>query len=329
MSVSALHTANERQATPAWAMASLVIVIAFLASVSLPLATYTSALALFGLAHVAFEMRYVGWRFGDRLRGPIFAAMAMTIAIAVAGRALSTLGFIPRAPGTAIELAAGAILAIIPVLAMRRRRLAGLSVALPFALGAVIAPIETLLVLAVLHNLTPLAFLADIVEPSRRWRALAIGFSLLVIAPLFIASGVPGDLMERFSLVAPEASLFAAGRLDDNIGAFVPEFLDTHPLVIDMFAAAVFAQCMHYLATIWLLPRIMRERTQTTQPRTRAGLVYGASVVAASLALVSLYSIDYGAARKIYALIALVHAWLEIPVLILALDRSASGSIKT
>jgi hypothetical protein len=32
---------------------------------------------------------------------------------------------------------------------------------------------------------------------------------------------------------------------------------------------------------------------------------------------------DYALARRIYALAALVHAWIEIPILLLALDRRA------
>jgi hypothetical protein len=40
------------------------------------------------------------------------------------------------------------------------------------------------------------------------------------------------------------------------------------------------------------------------------------------LALVVGFSIDYSVARKLYALAALVHGWIEIPILVLALDRA-------
>jgi hypothetical protein len=44
-------------------------------------------------------------------------------------------------------------------------------------------------------------------------------------------------------------------------------------------------------------------------------------MAALALALVVGFSIDYGVARKLYALAALVHGWIEIPILVLALDR--------
>ncbi len=320
MSISASQIPSDRRDISAFAGVAALVAFAFCAAVAVPLATYTTSLALFGLAHVAYEMRYVAWRFAPRLRGAVLPAVAIAIFIAILARGLAIYGFIPRVTGTAIELAAGAILAVIPVLAMKRHRLAGLCIALPFAAGAVFAPIETLLLLAVLHNLSPLAFIADVMEPPRRRRALALGFLVMVALPLLIASGLPGDVMEDIGLLSPEATLFRAGRLDDNIGAYIPESFDTHPRVIDMFSAAVFAQCMHYIATIWLLPKIMREApAQAYRPPSR--YLFATLVAAASLALVGFYAFDYGAARKIYALIALVHAWLEIPVLILALDR--------
>jgi len=328
MSISAAPKSYDRPDTLAFAAIAALVAFAFCAAIALPLATYTTSLAVFGLAHVAYEMRYVAWRFGPRLRGAVLPSIATAIIIAVIARGLALYGVIPRVTGTAIELAAGAILAFIPVLAMQRHRVAGLCIALPFALGAVFAPIETLLLLAVLHNLTPLAFIADVMEPPYRRRALAFGFFILVALPLLIASGLPGDMLERLGFLAPEASFFRAGRLDDNIGAYIPESLDGHARALDMFSAAVFAQCMHYIATIWLLPRIMRETSaRVSQRNTR--LLFAVLVAVASLALLSFYTFDYGAARKIYALIALVHAWLEIPVLILALERKQSHRVST
>jgi hypothetical protein len=50
---------------------SLAVAAIFLAAVALPLATYTAALAMFGLAHVGSELRYVDYRFGSRLPGGV------------------------------------------------------------------------------------------------------------------------------------------------------------------------------------------------------------------------------------------------------------------
>ena len=44
------------------AAAVLALTAVFLSAVALPLATYTTAVALFGLAHVGSELRYVDYR---------------------------------------------------------------------------------------------------------------------------------------------------------------------------------------------------------------------------------------------------------------------------
>ena len=48
----------------------------------------------------------------------------------------------------------------------------------------------------------------------------------------------------------------------------------------------------------------------------------------AALALAAGFSFDFGAARKFYALAALVHGWIEIPILVLALDRSGLRTVR-
>ena len=308
-----------------------VAAIAFALSVALPLATYTTTLACFGLAHVAYELRYVAWRFAARLQGRFLLAISLLIAVAVVSRGLALTGLIPRLAGTALELACAAALAALPALCMRRHRLLALAIALPFAAGAVLAPFEALLLLAVLHNLTPLALLADVLKPPQRAPVMAIAAIFFLGLPLLIASGWPGHFAEILGLSAAEATLFRAGALDDNIGAFIPEQLDNHPRVVDFFAAAVFAQCMHYLAVIWLLPRIMRRdraQKESAAPARRLAVTFALAVAAASIILIAAYAVDYGLARKLYALIALVHAWLEIPVLVMALDMDRPGHEK-
>jgi hypothetical protein len=48
----------------------------------------------------------------------------------------------------------------------------------------------------------------------------------------------------------------------------------------------------------------------------------------AAVALAVGFSFDYGAARKFYALAALMHGWIEIPILVLALDRSRLRTVR-
>jgi len=90
---------------PMTAAAGAVFLFAiFLAAVALPLATYTTALAMFGLAHVGSELRYVDHRFGARLRGGLMLWLGSGLAGTVAVRLLGMAGFMPYGAGIVLEL---------------------------------------------------------------------------------------------------------------------------------------------------------------------------------------------------------------------------------
>src|SRR5437660_10670865 len=62
------------------------LAVTFTSAVALPLATYTTALAVFGLAHVGSELRYVDYRFGSRLRGSFGLWLGLPLAMAFVAR---------------------------------------------------------------------------------------------------------------------------------------------------------------------------------------------------------------------------------------------------
>jgi hypothetical protein len=72
---------------------------------------------------------------------------------------------------------------------------------------------------------------------------------------------------------------------------------------------------------ILLLPRLIepgRARPLAHWPSARRFALY---LAAAALMLATGFVVDFKVARQFYALAALVHAWVEIPILLLALDR--------
>jgi hypothetical protein len=74
---------------------------------------------------------------------------------------------------------------------------------------------------------------------------------------------------------------------------------------------------------IVLLPRLSQGMpARTVLPWPGRGLRTAITVVAVGFALV--FVADYGLARQLYGLAALVHSWLEIPVLLLALGGLAA-----
>jgi hypothetical protein len=306
-----------------------LLVALFLCAVALPLATYTTTIALFGLAHVGSELRYIDYRFGPRLRGGLGVWLIAPLAIAVAARVASIAGWLAPTVTVTAELGAGALMMVAFVACMSRHRLVGAAVSAALVVGAVLAPFTTLLCLAIGHNFTPLAFLADALPRGVRRRAMLLLLIPFVALPLLIATGLPYRALAAAGLVAPDATLFAGGSLDDNVGAYVPiRFLDA-PWALHAFSAAVFAQCMHYVSVILILPRLIDDAdvpARAIAPWPRAGR-FALYLAAATLALAVAFTVDFAAARKIYALAALVHSWLELPILLLALDRPAMAAV--
>lgn len=305
-------------------MAGLILAAIFLSSVALPLATFTTALALFGLAHVGSELRYVSYRFAGRLYGGLAAWILAPLCAAVLARLAATVGLLSPDADVALELACAAVMAAASAACMRQRRWLAAAVVLALGAGAVLAPFETLLCLSIAHNLTPLAFLADALDGADRRRVLALLSVPFLLLPLLIATGLPYGLLAHAGLVDPEATLFAGGSLLANMGVYVPMSLIETPWAPHLFAASVFAQCMHYGAVILVLPRLIvgntdRPRTVAGRPGARRFALY---LAAAALLLAVGFMIDFKVARQVYALAALVHSWVEIPLLLLALDRT-------
>jgi len=308
--------------------AALLLAI-FLAAVALPLATYTTALAMFGLAHVGSELRYVDHRFGGRLGGGLVLWLVSGLAGAVAVRIFGMVGLMPYGAAIVLELTIVAAMTASMVVGMRRFRAAGAVVAAALFGCTVFAPMPTFLCLAVAHNLTPLAFLADALGGAERRRVLSIMVIPFVVLPLTIATGLPHALLAQAGLVAPEVTMFSSGTLADNLGAYVPPAYLDASWAVNAFSAAVFAQCIHYAVVIFVLPRLIDGAAvpRTMLPWPNAGrFIWYLTVLALALAVG--FSIDYGAARKLYALAALVHGWIEIPILVLALDRTAVKTVQ-
>lgn len=309
-------------------LAGIVLVAAaFVAAVALPLATYTTALALFGFAHVVSELRYVDHRFGARLGGRLFGELAALLATAAAMRLAGIAGWLPPGLAVGIEIALGALLVAVTAARLQCRRWLGALVAAGLAIAAAGAPFETLLTLAIAHNLTPLAFLAEALRGAARRRALAVGAAGFIGLPLLIATGLPFAWLACAGLVAPEASLFEAGDLGRNIGAYVPASALYSDWALHVFSASVFAQCLHYVAVIGVLPRLIGDSDRPLLAWPGAARFWRCVLVGATAMAVG-FALDYGVQRHIYALVALVHAWLEVPLIVMVLGGGLAAQAK-
>jgi len=292
-----------------------------------PLAAYTTALAFFGLPHVLSELRYVDRRFGRRVAPAFWAPIAALLAVIVAARACVVFGLAPAEIGAPIELCAGALLALVCARGARTQKLVALTVAGAIGGATMIAPFTASVAVAILHNFTPLGFLWQIAPRAQRSRVMAAAGCGLLILPLLAATGGAHWALDALGVPATPLDPLGAGPLADQLGVYVPRpFLDG-PRAVDFFTASVIAQGAHYLAVIVILPALL----QRLDPYS-AGLIAwprGAlfALLCAAVAGLGLpeFFADFARARAYYGLFAAVHAWIEIPVLILALTGGDHG----
>lgn len=297
-----------------------LLVAAALAAVAWPLATYTLSLATFGVAHVLCELRYVDLRFGARLGHRLRAALVATLLVVVVGRLARRDGYLLPSTSTVLELGLGVVLIalVMPTLWRGRRALAGLVLGGALVAGAALAPVTTLLVVAVTHNLTPLGFLADATTGAARRRTMTIALVVFVGVPALVVSGLPFDLLARVGLPAPEHDVLGAGPLVRHFRAYLPDAALAYPWAFHAFAACVFLQCAHYLYVIDVLPRSLPTDARGTVRWPRGALALAALVAVSALVLLG-FSRDFADARARYGALAALHAWLEVPILLLAL----------
>lgn len=308
-------------------IAAIVLVLACaLISVALPLATYTIALAMFGLAHVITELRYVDGRFNSRLGNNLRLGMIWLLLLIVSFRTCFMLGLISSLQIAPLELTCVACLAglVVPKLALRSWLWGafGIAVVAGVTAGIAIAPAMLLLVFSILHNLTPVGFIAERLRGERRQRALCCCLLVFVTIPLLILSGLPHAALAKLHLLSPSVSLLKAGSLSSHLGVFVPPELHGEAMGDRAFSAAVFLQCMHYAVVLGVLPHwddaASWAKARTFFPWQRGWLFRGTVAILGTLLFVA-FTQSFTGTRSVYSLVAAIHAWLEIPILLLAI----------
>ncbi|MFT4511590.1 MAG: hypothetical protein ACI89X_000632 [Planctomycetota bacterium] len=308
------------------AATALVLGSAVAAAIA-PVWTYAITLALFGLPHVLVELRYVDERFAARIPRNLIFGLGVGLAGIVVMRAFGLLGVGSSNERITLELVLGVSLIAVAFPLLRRVKTSPLAIAVGSGLliGIYYAPAATLVTMALLHNLTPVGFLAERLQGSKRRRAM------LLCAIVFGA--IPAAL-----LILPASTMLltgplSVGHIDDHIGTFVPPALLGTSFADRLFAAAAFLQCMHYAVVMHVLPRLSGGSEATAAvvswPKQR---LFTAAVVTAGLLMTIGFVANFRSARSVYSMFAAVHAWIEIPVLLIAcavLPRSASNQPTT
>jgi hypothetical protein len=307
---------------PLWVW-SIVAALTIAATCFAPLATYVLMVAAFGLPHVLSELRYCDERFAGRTSLMPLGIIGALVGIIAAMRVASSAAMLSSYTATLVELSLGAVLALSAAWFMRRWKLAGIAVALAFGVGVVYAPIPTFLVWAWVHNLTPLGFIAEATEGEERRRLVATLSVFFLLVPALVATGIFHQL--AFMLTGFNASFgpSAFGADARPLGSFLWPGASIESDVA-LFSAAVVAQSMHYVAVILFLPRLITQRPSLAQgaplvpwPQRWSMFAWGVAGLAAAAFVV--YAVDYSSARSAYGVVAAIHAWIELPIFLMAL----------
>lgn len=308
------------------ALVALGVLGTALVSTAAPLLTYSLTLAVFGLAHVLYELRYVTRRFGPELSARLRWGLVALLAGVVLVRVGRLRGWWDGPAPTRAEL--GLVLAmaglVLPPLWRAGRAPFGIGLALWVAggLGLLISPVLTLFTLAMAHNWTPVGFLMDALRGEARRRALGACALVLGVVPLVIASGLPLRGLAALGWYLPDETVLPTGPMSSHFGAFLAPEWRQQPWTVPVFQAMVYAQCMHYAAVIHVLPRLAPDRVgwpaffSADEGRFfRVSLGLGALLFAG-------FATSFATAKGIYSLPAGVHAWVEVPLLMLAVGAS-------
>ncbi|MBM3554177.1 MAG: hypothetical protein FJX47_01310 [Alphaproteobacteria bacterium] len=277
-----------------WALVAGLALLATLA----PLPLYLVALAVFGLPHVIWELAWIRRVSAGRLPRLWWRALFAFLAIQALGRLALLLDWIGADLAIAVDLVTLAF-AVGLVVGLPRLVRWARAVALMAALGlgaiGLWGSLETsmaaLVALALAHNFTPVGLQA-MAPPTATESHLALPAMFVLPFALLLLPEVP--------------SLGAWPSWPPGELAWLGEHLPWD--LPGLFSALVLAQVLHYLAVIRILPRRIGSAWSS------ASWLTPALIVSAVLALGFLAS--FPDARRVYAVAAGFHAWLEWPILL-------------
>src|SRR5262249_23621522 len=152
------------------------------------------------------------------------------------------------------------------------------------------------------------------------WRVMLLALLVFVGLPILVATGLPRLALAAAGVVAPSIDPLGTGPLGDHLYIYVPIPLQDTRSAIDLFSASVVAQCAHYAAVIVVLPALLAAEDPKAAgilawPR---GRIFFAMVTLLSSIALYRFTLGFVSARALYGIAASVHAWIEIPLIIIA-----------
>jgi hypothetical protein len=290
-----------------------IVLISALCAIVFPFTTYATTLATFGIAHVAIELRYVDSRFHAQLDGALERSLVLLLMSIALLRCCAIFGWMPSGLAHLIELSFGIGLVLIATQHVYRQNwqlgLLGMAIGGTIGIGIIIDPIATSTTFAILHNLTPIGFILEHQDRQNYVQKLLVCGCIFGILPLLI-------ILYQFLSISHLA-------LETNIAylsAFIAPVWQKSTLVYPLFSAVVFLQCMHYTAVIGLFSQWTSDRSPTLLPWC-ANRYFYCLLGGISVCLLIAFQHNFGLTRSLYGIVASIHAWLEIPLLLLSIQK--------
>jgi hypothetical protein len=283
-------------------------------AMAFPFATYAITLATFGLAHVAIELRYIDSRFHHQIDRTLeLRLVGLLIAIGW-WRYCAICGWLAAEVAHVLELSCGLGLVLLPTQYLGRSNwrsiLPGIILSGILGIGIIRDPIATSVILSIGHNLTPIGFILER-QVFKNYLALFVCGVVFCAIPLFIC------IWQLLHTSAPVNLVTNSVYLN----AFVASGWQKSAIAYPLFSAAVFLQCMHYTAVIGLFSQWTHDRAPTLLPWLDRRYFYPL-IAGISICLLVAYQHDFRLTRSVYGIIASIHAWLEIPLLLLLTQKS-------
>jgi len=294
------------------AQALIGVTASFALTLRAPGLLFMAGPALFGVAHVASDVRYLVLR-RDLPRWWIRALTAGCVGL-LALRGLEA-AFPGAAPFAAIEVAAGWGLALCGIgaatvlsPAARGRGIAALALVFPLGLAAIARPALARVVFAHAHNLIAVGLWLLLFRRALRFAAPAVAALVIVTAAC-----VTGRLLPWVHLDGPGAARFAEEMV---LGwpAGMPQ-----RTALGLGLAFVFLQSIHYSVWLSLIPQEDRRGQGTSSFRMtfRTLLrdlhpVWLCVTIGLALAVAAASLVDPHRTRQLYMSLASFHGYLEL-----------------
>jgi hypothetical protein len=297
----------------------VIILVSAVSAIVFPLTTYALTLATFGIAHVAIELRYIDGRFHRKFDNKIeVRLLQLVIAIALL-RLASIFGVVAPNIAHLLELSCGLGLVSIAThqlwinnwrrgsILFQRGFANGLTVACLLGIGIIKDPIATSVIFAIVHNLTPIGFILDR-QGLKSARTIWICGLIFGLLPLLII------LCRSFSIVHLPIETNVS-----YLSAFVAPSWQKLPIAYPLFSAVAFLQCMHYATIIGLLSQWTPDRS-TSLFQWLSSKYFYLLVGGISMCFLIAFQHSFVLTRAVYGVVASIHAWIEIPLLLLMLQ---------